>query len=205
MKFVKSIIGFFGYISNYICPHTILSLLNSVWIHFYSGRLHYRMYKMEGCVLGDIILKGGKYISIGKGTSIARNSVLTAWDEREGNFFKPSIIIGNNCCLGECIHISSVEKVLIGDGVLTGRRVTIVDNDHGSFTHNELMLPPIQRPLSHKEIVIGKNVWIGDKVTITKGVHIGDGAIIAANAVVTKDVPAYSLAGGIPARVIKKI
>ena len=107
--------------------------------------------------------------------------------------------------MGECIHISSVEKVVIGNGVLTGRRVTIVDNDHGSFTYDDLKNPPIKRPLTHSKVIIGNNVWIGDKVTITKGVHIGDGAIIAANAVVTKDIPAYSLAGGIPAKVIKKL
>lgn len=54
------------------------------------------------------------------------------------------------------------------------------------------------------DIVIGNDVWIGYEATILSGVHIGDGAIIGAKAVVTKDVPAYSIVGGIPAREIKK-
>ena len=52
-------------------------------------------------------------------------------------------------------------------------------------------------------MVIGNDVWIGDKATILPGVTIGDGAVVAANAVVTKDVPPYSIVGGNPARVIK--
>ena len=63
---------------------------------------------------------------------------------------------------------------------------------------------PLERPITSKgPVVIGNNVWIGDKATILPGVTIGDGAVIAANAVVTKDVPAYSVVGGNPARVIK--
>lgn len=54
------------------------------------------------------------------------------------------------------------------------------------------------------DIVIGNDVWIGYEATILSGVHIGDGAIIGAKALVTKDVPAYSIVGGIPAREIKK-
>ena len=58
--------------------------------------------------------------------------------------------------------------------------------------------------VSKGPVVIGNNVWIGDKATILPGVTIGDGAVIAVNAVVTKDVPVYSVAAGNPARIIKK-
>ena len=68
------------------------------------------------------------------------------------------------------------------------------------------MLPPQKRPLYSKGAVfIGDNVWIGDKATILPGVKIGEGAVVAANAVVTKDVPAYSMVAGNPAKVIKQI
>ena len=72
-------------------------------------------------------------------------------------------------------------------------------------TLNHDMEPAHRADLLPKSIHIGKNVWIGAHVTVTQGVTIGDGAVIAAGAVVTKDVPANTVAGGIPARVIKKI
>lgn len=70
---------------------------------------------------------------------------------------------------------------------------------------SDLVYPPLLRPLYSKgQVVIGKNVWIGDKVTILPGVSIGDGSVIAANSVVTKSIPPYSIAAGIPAKIIKQ-
>ena len=69
-----------------------------------------------------------------------------------------------------------------------------------------LNIDPLRRPIISKgPVSIGKNVWIGDKATILPNVSIGDGAIIAANAVITKDVPPYSVAGGNPAKIIRVI
>lgn len=59
--------------------------------------------------------------------------------------------------------------------------------------------------LSKGSVVIGNNVWIGDKVTILPGVTIGDNAVIAANSVVTKDIPSFSVAAGIPAVILKNV
>ena len=68
------------------------------------------------------------------------------------------------------------------------------------------MIPPVKRNLYSKgNVVIENNVWIGERVCILSGVHIGEGAIIAANSIVTHDVPPYTLVGGIPAKVIKEI
>ena len=70
----------------------------------------------------------------------------------------------------------------------------------------DLNIPPIDRPLFSKgNIYIGKNVWVGEKVTVLPGVHIGEGSIIGANSVVTHDIPPYSIAVGIPAKVIKTV
>ena len=52
-------------------------------------------------------------------------------------------------------------------------------------------------------VIIGNNVWIGEKATILPGVHIGDSVVIAANSVVTKDIPSFSVAEGVPAQIIK--
>ncbi len=95
----------------------------------------------------------------------------------------------------------------IGDYLLTGPNVLITDNSHGyNQTAEELSIAPNQRPLySKREVHIGNNVWIGQNACILPGVTIGDGVIIAANSVVTHDIPAYSIAAGSPAKVIKHI
>lgn len=103
------------------------------------------------------------------------------------------------------MHITAINRITIGNDVLTGRWVTITDNSHGDTDYSTLQMRPVSRPLISKgPVLIGNNVWIGDKVTILPGVTIGEGAVIAANAVVTKDIPAYSVAVGNPARVIKQ-
>lgn len=115
------------------------------------------------------------------------------------------MFIGNNCSFGAYNHITCANRVAIGDSLLTGKWVTITDNSHGETDKSTLEMRPQERPITSKgPVVIGNNVWIGDKATILPGVTIGDGAVIAANAVVTKDVPAYSVVGGNPAKVIKR-
>ena len=138
---------------------------------------------------------------------------LTAWNSYEcivDNVIQrqkltPKLTIGNNCSFGAFNHITSINKIKIGNRCLTGKWVTITDNSHGKTDFESLQVEPIRRPLYSKgPVYIGNDVWIGDKATILPGVTIGDGAIIAANAVVTKDVPSYSIVAGNPAHIIKE-
>lgn len=118
----------------------------------------------------------------------------------------PEIIIGDNCCFGACNHITASDRIVIGDNVLTGKRVTISDNNHGNSDASTLQIPPVEREVVSKgSIVIGNNVWIGENALILSGVTIGESSIIAAGSVVTKDIPAFSIAAGNPARIIKTI
>ncbi len=150
-----------------------------------------------------IIIRGGKSIRIGNMSVVGRNGVLTAWTNYEGQELYPSIEIGDSCDFGEYIHISCTNHIIIGNGVLTGRWVTISDNSHGDSKPDSLNIPPSQRPVYSKgPIIIEDNVWIGDKATVLGGVTIGKGAIIAANSVVTHDVPPHCVVGGIPAKII---
>ena len=124
----------------------------------------------------------------------------------EGKKVIPELIIGNGCNLGEYTHITAVNRIVIGDNLLTGRFVLITDNSHGSFKKDELSIHPSSRPITSKgEVVVGNNVWLGDKVSILPGVHIGDGSVIGANSVVTHSIPPYSIAAGNPAKVLKTI
>jgi len=82
--------------------------------------------------------------------------------------------------------------------------VLIPDNSHGKPSSTEQSkIKPNDRPLYCKDsIIIGDNVWVGEKTVILSGVNVGDGAIIGANAVVTHDVPPYSIAVGCPAKIL---
>ena len=151
-------------------------------------------------------LTGLKYISVGNGTYIAPSVQLTAWDSHNGNRYTPAIVIGNNCTIRENCHITAIQGIYIGDNLLTGTNVLITDNSHGQCIREHMEMPGVKRPLYSKgTVVIGKNVWLGNNVCVTAGVNIGDGVIIGANSVVTHDIPAYSLAAGIPAKVIKQL
>lgn len=122
------------------------------------------------------------------------------WEQK----FMPEIIIGNNVSLGAYNHISAINSIKIGNGVLTGKWVTIVDNSHGDTNLKSLYKSPSKRPMVSKgKVLIGDDVWIGDKVTILPNVEIGKGAVIAANSVVTKNVKSYTVVGGNPAIIIK--
>lgn len=151
-------------------------------------------------------LIGLEYITINSGTYIRKGVILTAWNSYAGTTFQPKIIIGENCQIGEFAHISSCNSIEIGDNLLTGRYVYISDNSHGKIDINQLSINPAHRSLFSKgPVKIGNNVWIGESARILAGVSIGDGAVIGANSVVTKDVPAYSVVGGTPAKIITQL
>lgn len=174
----------------------------SQWIRNFVGQTG------DGCHFQyPLRLQGGGnlHIRIGARTIIQSYSILGCWDHYCDKMnFKPEIVIGNDCCIGEFCHITACNRIVIGNGLLTGRFVYISDNSHGILSLEESDIPPIKRNLVSKgEVIIGNNVWLGDKVAILSGVHIGDGAVVAANAVVTKDVPSYSLVAGVPAKTIK--
>lgn len=151
-------------------------------------------------------ITGGKYISIGANGHIDKAVRLSAWDSYDDYVFSPEITIGDNCRIGAFSHITAINKILIGKNVLTGKDILITDNSHGSTSREMLDISPNMRPLESKgPVIIEDNVWIGEKASIMPGVTVGRGAIIAANAVVTRDVPPYCVVGGNPARIIKQM
>lgn len=142
-------------------------------------------------------------ISVGANTYIGAYSDIAAWPKHKTQKEDPEIIIGTNCSIGAYNHITCTNKIIIGDGFLSGKWVTITDNNHGNTSKENLLLRPSKRPITSKgPVIIGRNVWIGDKSTILSGITIGESAVIGANSVVTKDVPPYAVVAGNPAKVI---
>lgn len=124
------------------------------------------------------------------------------------------IAIGDHTCIYRHTVIGSVSSIHIGRYVVISNNVHIYDNN------NHPTLPTIRKQMcidgfdgdawkwrhsQYAPIVIEDNVWIGEYAAIMKGVRIGEGSVVAAHAVVTKDVPAYTIVAGNPAKVVKKL
>lgn len=176
----------------------------------------------------SLLLFAGKRVSIsgtssakfGKAVQLGNDVSITAWG-REGlsigdyswigshSYLKVSfslndpgkyIRIGHHVGLGEYAHLGGAGGLEIGDDCIIGPYLSCHPENHRFFDEQQLIrLQGTER----KGIVIGKNCWIGAKVTILDGVTIGDNCVIAAGAVVTKSMPANAVVGGMPARVIK--
>ena len=112
--------------------------------------------------------------------------------------FGKNISIGKDVFINSGCHFQDQGGITIGDSALIGHNVVLATINHG--------LDPAENRKNHYvPIRIGKHVWIGSNATVLPGVTIGDWAVVAAGAVVTKDVPPYTVAGGVPARVLKTI
>ena len=152
-------------------------------------------------------LTGHKYISIGDNFSAGENLKIHTFDNNNNTeqLIEPQVWIGNDVVITDNCYISCAGKITIGDGVLFGSNVFITDNFHGKGISEELGIPPCKRDVFYKgKVEIGNNVWIGRNVCIMPNVSIGDGVIIGANAVVTHNIPAYCVVGGVPAEIIRK-
>ena len=205
---VKKYIQWIGWLFSYM-PIPFVVSYGNVLHHLYTGSLkrHFSQWGTDSVLRYKAKhLRGLKYISIGCRTVIGAKVQLTAWDLYEKETFKPEIIIGHNCIIRENAHITAINSIRIGNNLLTGTNVLITDNSHGATNREQLELPPARRLLYSKgPVIIGNNVWIGNNVCVMPGVTIGDGVVIGANSIVTHDIPAYCVAAGIPARIIKQV
>ena len=120
---------------------------------------------------------------------------------------KKVLLLGDNIEINDYVHIAAGESVVIGNNVLIASKVFISDINHGSYSgqyQDDPLSIPNKRKLSTSPVLIEDNVWIGESVCVLPGVTIGKGAIIGSLSVVTKNIPAYSIAVGAPAKVIKE-
>jgi acetyltransferase-like isoleucine patch superfamily enzyme len=121
---------------------------------------------------------------------------LTSWPSKQAD---AEIVIGDYCLISPGVRISAAKSIRIGDNSMLAANVIISDSDwHGIYNR--------VRPFRcTKPVIIENNVWLGERVIVTKGVTIGENSVIGAGSVVTKNIPANSVAAGNPARIIKTI
>ena len=161
-----------------------------------------------GIVLGPrCFLRGLAHITIGKNFQAAEGLWLEAVTDNDGRNFAPRIIIGDDVSISRWSHIAATNLVEIGDGVLIGSKVLVTDHSHGQYSGpytSPLIRPALRSPVSDRQVIIERNVWLGDGVVVSPGSRIGEGAVIAANAVVVGTVLPFTLAAGAPARPMKR-
>jgi acetyltransferase-like isoleucine patch superfamily enzyme len=131
-------------------------------------------------------LRFGRWVWIGHGTKIRCH---------EGE-----VRIGDKTVLGQECTISAYQHVSIGEQCILADRVMLIDFDHNVA---ESERPIRVQGIYKRDVRVGSNVWIGFGAQILRGVSVGDNSIVGAGAVVTKDVPANAVVGGVPARVIR--
>ena len=112
--------------------------------------------------------------------------------------FSSQVSLGDRSSIGDYTHIHG--EVKIGRDVMMAAQCALIASNHN---YESIDVPMNQQGMVDDAIVIGNDIWIGYGVTILAGVHVGDGAVIAARSVVTHDVPSYAVVGGVPARVLK--
>jgi acetyltransferase-like isoleucine patch superfamily enzyme len=110
------------------------------------------------------------------------------------------VLIGAKSVLGQECTISAYQHVSIGRECIVADRVMLIDFDHGVV---EVERPIRLQGIYKRDVRVGHNVWLGYGACVLRGVTIGDNAIVGTSAVVTKDVPANAVVGGVPARVIR--
>ncbi len=131
-------------------------------------------------------IRFGRFVWVGDGTKIRCH---------EGE-----VVIGPKTVLGQECTISAFQHVRIGEQCVIADRAMFIDFDHGSV---EVDRPIRQQGIYKRDVDVGANVWIGYGACILRGVRVGDNAIIGTNSVVTRDVPANAVVGGVPARILR--
>ncbi len=203
---MRKVLFLLGRLLALLFPYNAFEKITHLMEWFYTGYRNKR-FKCFGAhskmcfgmfIRGEHMIEVGDYVIFGGG-----DFVLTAHGHGL-DLDKTLITIGDRCVFGTDCHITAAKGIFIGIGLRTGKSVLISDNGHGDNHNKEHMkMMPDDRPLVCKgEIHIGDNVWIGEKAAVLSGVTVGDGAVIGANAVVTHDVPAYSVVAGCPAKII---
>jgi acetyltransferase-like isoleucine patch superfamily enzyme len=138
----------------------------------------------------DPDFRGALRVHIGQGTEIYKHVGFRG---------RGYICIGDFASVNSGVIFGTTSRITIGNYVMIADNVSFRNADHA---FNDLSVPMLLQGEVSKDIVVEDDVWIGANVVILKGVHIGQGAIIGANAVVTQNVPPYKIFGGVPAKEI---
>lgn len=185
-----------------------IHLINKIWSHGLFELVHKAVGYFKGMLISLRFQKISKVRIIGRIKIVKRNGLISV-----GNFttFWPHVKlscesgsaketakmkIGHSCSIGDRTEIHCGKNIEIGNYVIIAWDCVILDRDYHSMNDSQETM---------KAVTIKDRVWIGCRAIILKGVTIGEGAVVAAGSVVTRDVPSHTLVAGNPAKVIKEV
>ena len=179
------------------------------WIKQKKGRTYTSLLRSSAASIGkgSIIYppfhsNNLKQMFMGENCSVHPYGWIDCVSEYAGKKFSPKLEIGDDTYIGHSVHIIACGHMKIGKKVLIAERVYITDNLHG---YKDINMSMLEQPLEHPgTVTIEDETWIGDGVCILPGVTIGKHSVIGSNSVVTKNIPAYCIAAGVPAKIIKR-
>lgn len=140
-------------------------------------------------------------VSVGNSVNICEHAWFNAKDDRGDG--RPTLTIGDGTYIGRFVHINAWQQVIIENNVVLADRVFISDADH-NYLDTEMPIR-LQGDGFKGSVRLKEGCWLGIGVVVLPGVTIGRNAVVAANSVVTKDVPDYVVTAGIPAKIIKQL
>ncbi|RNA61975.1 acyltransferase [Chryseobacterium nematophagum] len=201
------------------------ALLQLIWDQFWSFirglKVIFFLKNPKGMLLGKRVnffntskIKWGKFLRLGndvyvsalakQGIEFGNNVSIGAFSRiivsTSFNNVGEKIKIGNNVGIGEFAYLGGSGGLEIGDECIVGQYLSCHPENHN---YEDLNTSIRHQGVTRKGIIIGKNCWIGSKVTILDGVEIGNGCILAAGSVITKSFPDNSIIGGVPAKLLK--
>ncbi len=142
-----------------------------------------------------------KTISCGKNVRVGKHNRLEGVYKYNNVNFTPSIILMDNVSIEQNLHLTCASKIVIGKNTAISANVTITDIHHA---YNDITVPIEKQDIEVKDVFIGEDSKLYNNVVILPGVILGKHVTIGANSVVTKNIPDYCVAAGIPAKVIKR-
>lgn len=141
-------------------------------------------------------------LKIGKNCTINPNSLIFPLEEYRDYRYSPTITIGDNVYIGNFVHLAAIDAICIEDGCVLSDYVHIIDVFHGVHPDRG---PIMDQPLESKGSVhIGRNCFLGFRVSVMPGVTLGEHCVVGENSVVTHSFPAYSMVAGSPAKLVKQ-
>ena len=160
-----------------------------------------KVIKQNGSVSNILIVNRPKYIKLGKNVRFNKHCRIECYDKYLGIELKPKLTVGKNVIIGPNFTGFIADNVTIGDRCLFAGNVSLISENHG--INPETSDSYQKEPLTTGPINIGEGCWLGQNVVVLPNVTIGERCIIGSNSVVNSDIPAYSIAVGAPAHIIK--